>query len=157
VGSDGFGFAKEDNGKWLKIPQSGPVVVGDEVEIQANSCIDRASVGNTEISAGVKIDNLVQVGHGSRVGENTLLCAQVGLAGSSGVGKNVLLAGQVGVVGHSFIGDGVVVTAQSGVPGDVPPGSMISGSPAFEHRRWLRSVAAFSRLPELVKQMHKKP
>ena len=157
VGSDGFGFAKEDSGKWHKITQSGAVILGDEVEVQANSCIDRASVGDTEIASGVKIDNLVQVGHGSRVGANTLLCAQVGLAGSSGVGKNVVLAGQVGVVGHSFIGDGVVVTAQSGVPGDVAPGSMISGSPAFEHRRWLRSVAAFSRLPELVKQMNKKP
>jgi UDP-3-O-[3-hydroxymyristoyl] glucosamine N-acyltransferase len=157
VGSDGFGFAKEDSGAWRKITQSGAVIVGDDVELQANSCIDRASVGNTEIDRGVKIDNLVQVGHGSRVGENTLLCAQVGLAGSSGVGKNVVLAGQVGVVGHSFIGDGVVVTAQSGVPGDVAPGSIISGSPAFEHRRWLRSVAAFSRLPDLVKQMHKKP
>jgi UDP-3-O-[3-hydroxymyristoyl] glucosamine N-acyltransferase len=156
VGSDGFGFAKEDSGKWHKITQSGAAVLGDRVEVQANSCIDRASVGNTEIASGVKIDNLVQVGHGSIVGENTLLCAQVGLAGSSGVGKNVVLAGQVGVVGHSFIGDGVVVTAQSGVPGDVPAGSVISGSPAFEHRRWLRSVAAFSRLPELVKQMHKK-
>jgi len=157
VGSDGFGFAKEDSGRWYKITQSGGVVLGDRVDVQANSCIDRASVGDTEIASGVKIDNLVQVGHGSRVGENTLLCAQVGLAGSSGVGKNVLLAGQVGVVGHSFIGDGVVVTAQSGVPGDVAPGSVISGSPAFEHRRWLRSVAAFSRLPELVKQVHKKP
>jgi UDP-3-O-[3-hydroxymyristoyl] glucosamine N-acyltransferase len=157
VGSDGFGFAKEDGGRWHKITQSGAVFLGDHVEVQANSCIDRASVGNTEIDSGVKIDNLVQVGHGSRVGENTLLCAQVGLAGSSGVGKNVVLAGQVGVVGHSFIGDGVVVTAQSGVPGDVAPGSVISGSPAFEHRRWLRSVAAFSRLPELVKQMNKKP
>jgi UDP-3-O-[3-hydroxymyristoyl] glucosamine N-acyltransferase len=157
VGSDGFGFAKEESGRWHKITQSGAVLLGDQVEVQANSCIDRASVGNTEIASGVKIDNLVQVGHGSTVGENTLLCAQVGLAGSSGVGKNVLLAGQVGVVGHSFIGDGVIVTAQSGVPGDVAPGSMISGSPAFEHRRWLRSVAAFSRLPELVKQMHKKP
>jgi UDP-3-O-[3-hydroxymyristoyl] glucosamine N-acyltransferase len=157
VGSDGFGFAKEDGGKWHKITQSGAVILGDQVEVQANSCIDRASVGNTEIASGVKIDNLVQIGHGSSVGEDTLLCAQVGLAGSSGVGKSVVLAGQVGVVGHSFIGDGVVVTAQSGVPGDVPPGSVISGSPAFEHRRWLRSVAAFSRLPELVKQMHKKP
>jgi UDP-3-O-[3-hydroxymyristoyl] glucosamine N-acyltransferase len=157
VGSDGFGFAKEDSGKWHKITQSGAVLLGDQVEVQANSCIDRASVGDTEIASGVKIDNLVQVGHGSRVGANTLLCAQVGLAGSSGVGKNVVLAGQVGVVGHSFIGDGVVVTAQSGVPGDVAPGSIISGSPAFEHRRWLRSVAAFSRLPELVKQMNKKP
>ena len=135
VGSDGFGFAKEDGGRWHKITQSGAVMLGDQVEVQANSCIDRASVGNTEIASGVKIDNLVQVGHGSTVGENTLLCAQVGLAGSSGVGKNVVLAGQVGVVGHSFIGDGVVVTAQSGVPGDVAPGSVISGSPAFEHRR----------------------
>jgi UDP-3-O-[3-hydroxymyristoyl] glucosamine N-acyltransferase len=157
VGSDGFGFAKEESGTWRKITQSGAAVLGDQVEVQANSCIDRASVGNTEIDRGVKIDNLVQVGHGSRVGENTLICAQVGLAGSSGVGKNVVLAGQVGVVGHSFIGDGVVVTAQSGVPGDVAPGSVISGSPAFEHRHWMRSVAAFRRLPELVKQIHKKP
>jgi UDP-3-O-[3-hydroxymyristoyl] glucosamine N-acyltransferase len=157
VGSDGYGFAKEDGGTWHKITQSGAVVLGDRVEVQTNSCIDRASVGNTEIGSGTKIDNLVQVGHGSTVGENTLLCSQVGLAGSSHVGNNVVLAGQVGVVGHSFIGDGVVVTAQSGVPGDVAPGSVISGSPAFEHRRWMRSVAAFSRLPELVKQIHKKP
>jgi UDP-3-O-[3-hydroxymyristoyl] glucosamine N-acyltransferase len=157
VGSDGFGFAKEEGGKWHKITQSGAVALGDEVEVQANSCIDRASVGNTVIANGVKIDNLVQVGHGSRVGDHTLICAQVGLAGSSGVGKNVLLAGQVGVVGHSFIGDGVTVTAQSGVPGDVAPGSVISGSPAFEHRAWMRSVAAFRRLPDLVKQIHKKP
>lgn len=157
VGSDGYGFAKEDGGTWHKITQSGSVVLGDQVEIQANSCIDRASVGNTEIARGAKVDNLVQVGHGSTVGENTLLCSQVGLAGSSHVGKNVVLAGQVGVVGHSLIGDGVIVTAQSGVPGDVAPGSVISGSPAFEHRRWMRSVAAFNRLPELVKQMRKKP
>ena len=157
VGSDGFGFAKEEGGAWHKIPQSGGVILGDQVEVQANSCIDRASVGNTEIARGVKIDNLVQVGHGSSVGEHTLLCAQVGLAGSSGVGRHVVLAGQVGVVGHSFIGDGVTVTAQSGVPGDVPPGTVVSGSPAFEHRAWMRSVAAFRRLPELVKQVRKKP
>ena len=157
VGSDGFGFAKEETGTWHKIPQSGAVLLGDQVEVQANSCIDRASVGNTEIGAGAKVDNLVQVGHGSKVGENTLLCAQVGLAGSSGVGKNVVLAGQVGVVGHSFIGDGVVVTAQSGVPGDVAPGSVISGSPAFEHRQWMRSIAAFRRLPDMVKKVNKKP
>jgi UDP-3-O-[3-hydroxymyristoyl] glucosamine N-acyltransferase len=156
VGSDGFGFAKAEDGAWHKIPQSGAVFLGNQVEVQANSCIDRASIGNTEIAGGVKIDNLVQVGHGSSVGENTLLCAQVGLAGSSGVGKNVVLAGQVGVVGHSFIGDGVVVTAQSGVPGDVAPGSVISGSPAFEHRAWMRSIAAFRRLPEIAKQVRKK-
>ncbi len=157
VGSDGFGFAKENDGAWHKIPQSGAVLLGDKVEVQANSCIDRASIGNTEIASGVKIDNLVQVGHGSSVGADTLLCAQVGLAGSSGVGKNVVLAGQVGVVGHSFIGDGVVVTAQSGVPGDVAPGSVISGSPAFEHRAWMRSIAAFRRLPEIARQVRKKP
>ena len=157
VGSDGFGFAKEDDGTWHKISQSGAVLLGDRVEIQANSCIDRASIGNTEIASGTKVDNLVQVGHGSKVGDNTLLCAQVGLAGSSGVGKNVVLAGQVGVVGHSFIGDGVVVTAQSGVPGDVAPGSVISGSPAFEHRAWMRSIAAFRRLPEVVRKVNKKP
>jgi UDP-3-O-[3-hydroxymyristoyl] glucosamine N-acyltransferase len=156
IGSDGFGFAKEDGGRWHKIPQSGAVILGDRVEIQANSCIDRASIGNTEIASGTKVDNLVQVGHGSKVGDNTLLCAQVGLAGSSGVGKNVVLAGQVGVVGHSFIGDGVVVTAQSGVPGDVAPGSVISGSPAFEHRAWMRSIAAFRRLPDVIKKVNKK-
>ncbi len=157
VGSDGYGFAKEDGGTWHKITQSGAVVLGDRVEIQANSCIDRASIGDTEIGSGTKVDNLVQVGHGSTVGQDTLLCSQVGLAGSSHVGNKVVLAGQVGVVGHSFIGDGVIVTAQSGVPGDVAPGSVISGSPAFEHRRWMRSVAAFSRLPDLVRQMNKKP
>ena len=156
VGSDGFGFAKQENGSWYKIPQSGAVLIGDGVEVQANSCIDRASIGQTEIAAGVKIDNLVQVGHGSRVGEHTLLCAQVGLAGSSGVGKHVVLAGQVGVVGHSFIGDGATVTAQSGVPGDVEPGAVISGSPAFEHRAWMRSISAFRRLPEIARQVRKK-
>ena len=155
VGADGFGFAREASGSWYKIAQSGAAVLGDRVEVQANSCIDRASVGETEIGAGVKIDNLVQVGHGSTVGENTLLCGQVGLAGSSHVGRNVVLAGQVGVAGHNFIGDGAVVTAQSGVPGDVAAGSVVSGTPAIESKRWLRSVAALSRLPELVKQMQR--
>ena len=139
MGSDGFGFAKEDGGTGIKPPKAARWFWGTRWEVQANSCIDRASVGNTEIASGVKIDNLVQVGHGSTVGENTLVCSQVGLAGSSGVGKNVVLAGQVGVVGHSFIGDGVVVTAQSGVPGDVAPGSVISGSPRDRTPRLMRS------------------
>jgi UDP-3-O-[3-hydroxymyristoyl] glucosamine N-acyltransferase len=121
--------------------------------VQANSCIDRASVGETRIGRGVKIDNLVQVGHGSSVGEGTLLCAQVGLAGSTVVGKNVILAGQVGVAGHCNIGDGVVVTAQSGTHGDIPAGSMVSGSPAFDHKQWLRAVGIFNRLPELAKAL----
>ncbi len=121
IGCDGFGFAR-DGDHWEKITQSGPAVLEDDVEVQANSCIDRASVGETRIARGVKIDNLVQVGHGSAVGEHTLLCAQVGLAGSTVVGKNVILAGQVGVAGHCNIGDGVIVTAQSGTHGDIPAG-----------------------------------
>ncbi len=150
VGCDGFGFAR-DGEHWEKITQSGPTILEDNVEVQANSCIDRASVGETRIGRGAKIDNLVQVGHGSAVGENTLLCAQVGLAGSTGVGKNVILAGQVGVAGHCNIGDGVIVTAQSGTHGDIPAGSMVSGSPAFDHKQWLRAVSIFSKLPELAK------
>ena len=151
IGSDGFGFAKDNNGRWQKIPQSGKVVLEDDVEIQANCCIDRASLGETRIGRGTKIDNLVHVAHNCSVGENSMLCSQVGLAGSTELGKNVILAGQVGVAGHCKLGDGVVVTAQSGTHGDIEPGKMISGSPAFDHRQWRRSVALFSRLPELAK------
>jgi len=154
VGCDGFGFAREGE-RWQKITQSGPAVLEDYIEVQANSCIDRASVGETRIASGSKIDNLVQVGHGSTVGENTLLCAQVGLAGSTVVGKNVILAGQVGVAGHCRIGDGVIVTAQSGTHGDIPAGSMVSGSPAFDHKQWLRAVGVFARLTELAKAVRK--
>jgi UDP-3-O-[3-hydroxymyristoyl] glucosamine N-acyltransferase len=150
IGSDGFGFAR-DGDHWQKIMQSGPTVVEDDVEVQANSCIDRASVGETRIGRGTKVDNLVQVGHGSAVGEHTLLCAQVGLAGSTVVGNNVILAGQVGVAGHCSIGDGVIVTAQSGTHGDIPAGSMVSGSPAFDHKQWLRAVSIFNKLPELAR------
>ncbi len=153
IGADGFGFSKNDAGHWVKIPQSGPVKLGDRVDVQANACVDRATVGATEIGEGAKIDNLVQVGHGSKVGENTLLCAQVGLAGSSVVGKNAILAGQAGVAGHCTLGDGVILTAQSGVSHDIPAGKMISGSPAFENRVWLRAVAIFQRLPELLKRI----
>ena len=156
VGADGFGFAKDDAGKWHKIAQSGPTVIEDDVEIQANACVDRASVGETRIARGVKIDNLSQVGHGSLVGEDTLLCAQVGLAGSTEVGKSAILAGQVGVAGHCKVGDGVIITAQSGTHGDIPAGSMVSGSPAFDHKLWLRATAAFAKLPEIVKAMREK-
>lgn len=153
IGADGFGFAKTNEGSWYKIVQSGAVHLGDEVEVQANSSVDRASVGKTQIASGVKIDNLVQVGHGSSVGENTLLCSQVGLAGSTVVGKNVILAGQVGVAGHCTIGDGVIATAQSGIPNSVPAGKVVSGYPAIENRQWLRSAAIFNRLPELLKRI----
>jgi UDP-3-O-[3-hydroxymyristoyl] glucosamine N-acyltransferase len=153
VGGDGFGFAKREDGSWQKIPQSGPVRIGNDVEIQANACIDRASIGATVIEDGAKIDNLVQVGHGSSVGENTLLCAQVGLAGSTEVGRNVVLAGQVGVAGHCRIGDGAVATAQSGIPNDVAPGKIVSGYPAIDNRQWLRASAMFQRLPELLRRL----
>ena len=154
VGCDGFGFARDGqhrDHRWEKITQSGLAVLEDDIEVQANSCIDRASVGETRIARGAKIDNLVQVGHGSAVGENTLLCAQVGLAGSTVIGKDVILAGQVGVAGHCNVGDGVIVTAQSGTHGDIPPGTMVSGSPAFDHKQWLRAVSIFNKLPELAK------
>jgi UDP-3-O-[3-hydroxymyristoyl] glucosamine N-acyltransferase len=153
VGADGFGFSKNELGHWVKIPQSGPVRLGDRVDVQANACIDRATVGETRIGAGTKVDNLVQVGHGSTVGENTLLCAQAGLAGSSVVGSNAILAGQAGVAGHCTLGDGVILTAQSGVSHDVPAGKMVSGSPAFDNRTWLRAVAVFQRLPELLRRL----
>jgi UDP-3-O-[3-hydroxymyristoyl] glucosamine N-acyltransferase len=155
IGSDGFGFAK-DGGRWVKILQSGPAVLEDSVEVQANACVDRASIGETRIARGVKIDNLVQVGHGSSVGENALLCAQVGLAGSTTIGKNVILAGQVGVAGHLKVGDGAVATAQTGIPGDVAAGAVVSGYPAMDNRDWLRMVAALRRVPELLKKLRAK-
>jgi UDP-3-O-[3-hydroxymyristoyl] glucosamine N-acyltransferase len=153
VGADGFGFARQSNGSWYKILQSGPAVLEDNVEVQANACIDRASIGETRIGAGAKVDNLVQVGHGSTVGANTLLCAQVGLAGSTTIGKGVILAGQVGVAGHCTVGDGAIATAQSGIPGDVAPGKIVSGYPAIDNRQWLRVVALVNRLPELLRGM----
>jgi UDP-3-O-[3-hydroxymyristoyl] glucosamine N-acyltransferase len=156
IGSDGFGFAKDDSGNWHKIPQVGHVVIEDDVEIQANSCIDRASLGETRIGRNTKIDNLTQVAHNCVIAENSMLCAQVGLAGSTAIGKNVILAGQVGVAGHCKIGDDVIVTAQSGTHGDIPNGAMMSGTPAFDNRQWLRSVAVFARLPELARAIRDK-
>jgi UDP-3-O-[3-hydroxymyristoyl] glucosamine N-acyltransferase len=151
VGGDGFGFAKDDSGSWHKIVQSGRAVLDDDVEVQANACVDRASVGETHVARGAKLDNLVQVGHGSRVGEHSLLCSQVGLAGSTDVGRNVILAGQVGVAGHCKIGDGAIATAQSGIPNDVAPGAVVSGYPAIDNKQWLRCSAVYSRLPEIAK------
>ena len=155
VGSDGFGFAKDEKGRWRKIPQPAPTMVEDDVEVQANACIDRASVGETRIGQGTKIDNLAHVGHGSRVGENALICAQVGLAGSTEIGNNVILTGQVGVVGHCKIGDGAIVTPQSGVPNDVGAGQIVSGSPAIDHKLWLKSSAIIPKLPELLKAVRR--
>ena len=156
IGADGFGFAKDDAGRWHKIVQSGPAVLEDDVEVQANACVDRASVGETHIARGAKIDNLVQVGHGSTVGEDALLCAQVGLAGSTEIGNKVILAGQVGVAGHCKIGDGAIATAQSGIPNDVPAGAVVSGYPAVDNKLWLRCSAVFNKLPEIAKVLRAK-
>ena len=149
VGCDGFGYAKDEERQWLKIPQTGRVVIEDDVEIGAGTTIDRASVGESRIGRGSKIDNLVQIGHSCTVGEDSLLCAQVGLAGSSHIGNRVVLAGQAGVAGHLTIGDDVVITAKSATSHDIPAGKVISGIPAFDNRDWLRSTAAFRRLGEM--------
>ena len=151
VGGDGFGFARRADGTHYKIVQSGITVIEDDVEIQCLSAIDRATVGESRVKRGAKIDNLVQVGHASVVGEDNIICAQTGLAGSSVLERNVLLAGQVGVSGHLTIHDDVIVYAQSGVGGDVEKGARISGSPAFAAGEWLRAVTAFPKLPELLK------
>jgi UDP-3-O-[3-hydroxymyristoyl] glucosamine N-acyltransferase len=156
VGGDGFGFARTAEGHWHKIPQPAPVVIEDDVEVQANSCIDRASVGETRIRRGVKIDNLVQVGHGSTVGEDALLCAQVGIAGSTEIGQRVILTGQVGVVGHVKVGDNAIVTPQSGVAGDIPAGALVSGAPAVDHKLWLKYSAILPRLPEIARALRRK-
>ena len=155
VGSDGFGFAKDDANHWHKILQTGNVAIESEAEIQANACIDRASIGETRIGRGAKVDNLVHVGHSCTIGQDTLLCAQVGLAGTTDVGNNVILAGQVGVSGHVKIGDGAIAIAQSGIPHDVPAGAMVSGAPAIDHRLWLKCCAAYAKLPEIARAVRK--
>jgi UDP-3-O-[3-hydroxymyristoyl] glucosamine N-acyltransferase len=153
VGGDGYGFAKRADGTHYKIVQSGIAVIEDDVEIQSLSSIDRASTGETRVKRGAKIDSLVQVGHGCVVGEDNIICSQTGLAGSSILGKNVLLAGQVGISGHLTIHDNAVIYAQSGIGGDVEAGAMMSGSPAFEAREWLRAITAFPKLPVLLRTM----
>jgi UDP-3-O-[3-hydroxymyristoyl] glucosamine N-acyltransferase len=155
VGSDGFGFAKDDANHWHKILQTGNVAIESDAEIQANACIDRASIGETRIGRGAKVDNLVHVGHSCTIGQDTLLCAQVGLAGTTDVGNNVILAGQVGVSGHVKIGDGAIAIAQSGIPHDVSAGAMVSGAPAIDHRLWLKCCAAYAKLPEIAKAVRK--
>jgi UDP-3-O-[3-hydroxymyristoyl] glucosamine N-acyltransferase len=151
IGSDGFGYAKTEEKHWLKIPQVGRVRLEDDVEIGANTAIDCASVGETLIKRGAKIDNLVQIGHSCTVEEDALICSQTGLAGSSVVGRRVILAGQVGIAGHLRIGDDAVLTAKSATSHDVAPGKIISGIPAFDNREWLRSTAAFRRLGEMAR------
>jgi UDP-3-O-[3-hydroxymyristoyl] glucosamine N-acyltransferase len=151
IGGDGFGFAKTKQGTHYKIVQSGITVLEDDVEIQSLTAVDRATVGETRVERGAKIDNLVQVGHASVIGEDNIICSQAGLAGSSILKKNVLLAGQVGISGHLTINDNAVIYAQSGIGGDVAAGAVMSGSPAFDARVWLRAITAFQKLPEMLR------
>jgi UDP-3-O-[3-hydroxymyristoyl] glucosamine N-acyltransferase len=153
IGGDGLGFAKRKDGSWYKMVQSGAAVLEDDVEVQANACVDRATVGETRIGRGSKLDDMVLVGHASKVGNNAMLCGQVGLAGSTQIGNGAILAGQVGTAGHLTVGEHSVVTAKSGIPNDVPARAMYSGYPAVDNRQWLKSVAALNRLPELQKRV----
>ena len=153
IGGDGFGFARDQDGRYEKIPQVGIVVVEDDVEIGALAAIDRAAMSETRIGRGTKIDNLVQVGHSVVIGQDTVLAGQVGIAGSTRVGNRVTLAGQVGVAGHLTIGDGAIATAQTGIPASVEPGAIVSGYPGIENRAWLKASAVFSRLPEMQKKL----
>src|SRR6266404_2113063 len=159
VGGDGYGFAKTSEGTHFKIVQSGVTVIEDDVEIQSLTSIDRATVGETRVKRGAKIDSLVQVGHGSVIGEDNIICAQTGLAGSTVLERNVLLAGQVGSSGHLTVHENAIVYAQSGIGGDVAAAARISGSPAFSAAEWLRAITAFPKLPELwktVRELKKK-
>ena len=153
VGADGYGFVKRPDGTHQKIPQTAGVIIEDDVEIGANTTIDRPAIGATRIQAGAKIDNLVQIGHGVTVGRNTLLAAQVGIAGSTTIGDNVTLAGQVGVAGHITVGNGVSAVGQTGITNSVPAGTFVSGYPAIENKEWLKSSVIFRKLPELRKRM----
>ncbi len=153
IGGDGFGFAKDDAGRYHKIPQVGIVVVEDDVEIGALTAVDRAAMKETRIGRGTKIDNLVQVGHSVSIGSDTVLAGQVGIAGSTRIGANVTLAGQVGVAGHLTVGDGVIATAQTGIPSSVEPKTIVSGYPAIDNRSWLKASAVFARLPELQRRL----
>jgi UDP-3-O-[3-hydroxymyristoyl] glucosamine N-acyltransferase len=153
IGADGFGFAKDEDGRYHKIPQRGIVVIEDDVEIGALTAIDRAALAETRIGRGVKLDNLVQIGHSVTIGEDTVLAGQVGIAGSTRVGRRVTLAGQVGVAGHLEVGDGVIATAQTGIPASVEAGRVVSGYPAIDNRAWLKSSAVFARLPDLQKRV----
>ncbi len=155
IGGDGFGFAKNSEGRWHKIMQNAPVIIEDDVEIQANSCIDRATVGETRIRRGAKIDDLVLVGHACDVGEDSILCGQVGLAGSTRVGNRCILAGQVGSAGHLDIADGAIITAQSAMHTDVPTAGVWSGTPVLENKLFIRAIAAFKHLPEIYKSVRR--
>ncbi len=155
IGSDGFGFATDDQGRHIRKPQVGTVRIDDDVEVGANTCIDRAAFGTTRIRSGVRIDNLVQVAHNVDIGENSILVAQVGIAGSTTLGRNVVLGAKAGIAGHLHLADRVMVAAKGGVHNNQPEGAVVGGTPAIEIRTWGRASAAYSRLPGLVKEVRR--
>lgn len=155
IGSDGFGYATNARGIHIKRPQVGNVVIEDDVEIGANTCIDRATFGSTLIRKGTKIDNLVQIGHNVEIGEGCLLVSQCGVAGSSRLGNGVVLAGQSGVGDHVEVGDGVMAAGRSGINSNVKPGAVVAGFPAIAYKEWLQAATAFSRIPQLVKDVRR--
>ena len=152
IGSEGFGFIPQ-NGKWRKMPQTGGVILNNEVEIGTNCCVDRPAVGFTEIGEGTKIDNLVQIGHGVKIGKNCAFAAQVGIAGGAIVGDGVILAGQVGVNNRVKVGNNVIASSKCGIHCDINDGEVISGFPAMQNKSWLRSSSVFKKLPELAKKL----
>ncbi|MFZ3073175.1 MAG: UDP-3-O-(3-hydroxymyristoyl)glucosamine N-acyltransferase [Thermodesulfobacteriota bacterium] len=152
IGSDGFGYVKEGN-SYAKIPQTGGVIIGDDVEIGASVTIDRATLGQTVIGRGTKIDNLAQLAHNVKIGEDTIIVAQVGVSGSTKIGSRVTLAGQTGVAGHIEITDDVTIGAKSGVTNDIKVQGVYTGYPVVPHMEWLRAQAAFAKLPELLKRV----
>lgn len=153
IGSDGFGFAPTDDGSYKKIPQVGNVVIEDNVEIGANTTIDRSTIGSTIIRKGAKLDNLIQIGHNAEIGENTVMAALSGIAGSTKIGKSCMLAGQVGIAGHLFIGDHVKIGAMTGVSNNIKANSIVLGIPAMDHERALKTFVVYRRLPELRDQI----
>ncbi|MDD3617830.1 MAG: UDP-3-O-(3-hydroxymyristoyl)glucosamine N-acyltransferase [Desulfobulbaceae bacterium] len=155
IGSDGFGYATGRDGRHMKKPQVGTVRIDDDVEIGANSCVDRAAFGTTRIRSGVKIDNLVMIAHNVEIGENSILVAQTGIAGSTRLGRNVVVAAKAGMAGHLEIGDRVRVAAMAGVHGNLPAGAVVGGAPAIEVKKWGRATAAFSRMPEMLKEIRR--
>jgi UDP-3-O-[3-hydroxymyristoyl] glucosamine N-acyltransferase len=153
IGSDGFGFAPQADGSFIKVPQIGNVVIEDNVEIGSNTTIDRATIGSTLIKAGAKLDNLIQVAHNVEIGNSTVIAAQAGISGSTKIGNGVMIGGQAGIVGHIQLGDGAKVNAQSGVSKSIEPGKAVTGSPAYDYTSALRSQAAARKLPELEKRV----
>ena len=153
IGSDGFGFAPQDDKNYKKVAQIGNVIIEDHVEIGSNTTIDRATLGSTIIRKGVKLDNLIQVAHNVEIGDNTVIAAQTGISGSTKIGKNCMIGGQVGITGHLNIGDGVMIAAQSGVGSNIPDGKVVQGSPAFDIAPYRKSYVYFRKLPDLVKRL----